>query len=148
MGSLAKLLGVNFENSGVSVKLSNPYLCGSLVTQVQSAANAANINAYFDSKNGRLAIWPKKSMRNAQVVEISPATGLIGYPTFTYLAVRFQTLFNPSISYACPVKITSSLQPACGFFVPAYIETRLSSETPDGPWFQMIQATTPGTFSH
>ena len=76
MGNLAKQLGLNFENTGVSVKLSNPYLCGSLVKQVQSVAKAANINAYLDSKSGKLAIWPKGQGRNAQIVEIGPTTGL------------------------------------------------------------------------
>jgi hypothetical protein len=64
MSHIAQASGHNFENDGVSVKLSNPYFAGTAAQQMQLAAAAANINATIDL--GTLAIWPKNGSRGGK----------------------------------------------------------------------------------
>lgn len=52
---LAKKMGLSFENSGVKVKLSNPYSSGSYRTQMLELAEHAGIQWTID--RGTLAIW-------------------------------------------------------------------------------------------
>ena len=51
MSSLATQAGLAFENNGVSTQLSNPYFPGSVWSQMQAAAKAANIGAVIDNGN-------------------------------------------------------------------------------------------------
>jgi len=130
------------ENNGVDVKLASPYFSGSLGDQVNACVKAANIDCRVSTVEGVIAIWPKGQSRQGQAVTISPTTGLIGYPTFNLNQIRFRCEFNPNIRFGVPVTIQSSLQPACGNWTPTTISYDLQSETPDGAWWQTIQAFT------
>ena len=149
MGQLAQQIGLQLENSGVSVKISNPHLFGSAIDQINELARQANINVYGDTIRGVLAIWPLSGARTAgqdsQVVQIGPQTGLVGYPTFGIKRVIFRTLYNAALIFGRKAQITSSLQPACGIWIPQQITTTLESETPDGAWFQDVMAVAEGT---
>lgn len=140
MGNIAQKMGLTLENSGVNVKLSNPYFSGSLFDQAKSCARAGNFYAVLDGKNNVLAIWPKGQNRNGSVLTISPQSGLVGYPEFTLKGVVFTAVWNPNIIFGRAVKLISSLQAATGMWVPMQIDTNLQSETPDGAWFMQITA--------
>jgi hypothetical protein len=56
MQSLAQAAGLTLENNNVSVKLSNPYFWGDIISQIQSCAKAANINFHIDGATKTLAI--------------------------------------------------------------------------------------------
>jgi hypothetical protein len=59
---LAKLVGLTFENnSGVSIKLSNPYLPGTVGTQIATLLQHAGVRWVIE--NGILAIWPRGTSR-------------------------------------------------------------------------------------
>ena len=143
MSGLASAMGVQFENNGVNVKISRPYFPGTLYQQVQRAAEAANINYVLD--NGVLAIWPQGAARVpvGTTPLISPATGLIGYPTFTSTGVSLRTLFNPAIRPGSTVQVQSSLQPACGKWTATLVRYQLESEMPQGAWFQELLCVRP-----
>ena len=82
-----------------------------------------------------LAIWPKHGTRGGLIPVISPASGLVGYPTFADQGVRFRTLFNPSITFGGQVEIKSSLMPACGKWYVNALSYNLSAQVVNGPWF-------------
>lgn len=108
MSGLARQMGLGFENNGVSVKLSSPYLSGSAKSQVQKCAEWAGIEWTIDDQ--KLAIWPKGGNRNTpNMPTISPDTGMIGYPAFTQQGIMVRTAFNPQISFGSLIKIESSL---------------------------------------
>jgi hypothetical protein len=142
VGSTAQTMGLAFENNGVSVQLSNPYLPGSALQQVRACARAANI--YFAIDRGTLAIWPKvgtpsqPAARGGEVPLISPATGLVGYPTFSSNGLGLTTLFNPQIKPGGVVQVESSIQVACGQWIVMQVQHSLQSETPNGQWFTQI----------
>ncbi|CAG4888012.1 baseplate hub protein [Paraburkholderia saeva] len=142
MQTLAQTMGFAFENNGVSVQLSNPYLPGTALQQVRSLARAADISFAIDRDT--LAIWPKRSTpnqpaaRGGDVPLISPATGLVGYPTFASNGIGLTTLFNPQIKPGGVVQVESSLPVACGKWVVRQLQHSLQSETPNGQWFSQI----------
>ncbi len=166
MSGLAGVLGYTFQNSGVQVKLSNVYLAGTAVAQAQKLARAANIEMAFDSSTSptTLAIWPKNKTRGSLIPSISAATGLIGYPTYRDLAMKFRCLFNPSIVVGGQIQFqsttggstsvnssTSSAQelrqagPNGYWYVQAPLTYDLAAQIPDGPWWcDVVCARGPG----
>lgn len=136
MSDLAQQMNLGFENNGVSAILTNPYLPGTAWDQVTAAAQAADINFTIDS--GVLAIWPRAGKRQAVPPVISPDTGLIGYPQFNATGITLRTLFNPAIRQGATVQVQSELKPACGEWRVNTIAYNLSSEQPNGPWFQTL----------
>lgn len=134
MQNLAVQNGYTFENSGVTAKLATPYFHGSPKQQMEACANAANINWTLD--NGILAIWPKGGSRGGATPPISPATGMIGYPSNAGLggSIAVKTLFNPQLRIGGSCQVQSSLPFANGTFVMFGIAHDLESETPNGQW--------------
>jgi baseplate hub protein gp41 len=143
MSGLASAMGLQFENGGVSVILAHPYFPGTLLQQVQRAAEAANINWIID--NGILAIWPLGASRvsSGSAPLISPQTGMAGYPAYTSTGVAVRALFNPSIRPGASIQVQSSLTPACGQWTAMLIKYTLESETPSGAWFQEMLCVRP-----
>jgi hypothetical protein len=140
MGNIATLMGLTLENSGINVKLLNSYLCGSLFDQAKQVAQAGNFFATMDTVRGVLAIWPKEGARDGALLLISPEAGLVGYPKFNYGGVIFRCLYNPNLVFGREIQLQSSLQHACGKWVPMTVRTTLATETPGGPWFQDVVA--------
>lgn len=134
METLATQMDWNFENNGVSVILSNPYLPGSGWMQIGEAAYAAGINWTYDGNT--LAIWPRDGKRGGSVPLYSPDNGMIGYPTYTAPGVDFRAIFTPGRepNLGGEVEIQSSLNPASGKWLPYRIVYLLDSRTPGGRW--------------
>ncbi|SKC78269.1 hypothetical protein SAMN05445504_2366 [Burkholderia sp. CF099] len=137
MQTLADMMGLAFENNGVSVQLSNPYFPGTALAQVRSCARAADVRWTID--RGTLAIWPKDGARTGgDVPLISPDTGLRGYPSFSSNGLVLTTLLNTQIKPGGVVQVESSLTAACGKWVVMQVSHALQSETPNGQWFTQI----------
>lgn len=138
MKDIAASIPLSFENSrNVSVMLSNPYLPGTALQQIKDVAKAANIS--YSIEYGKLAIWPKNSYRELGApIEISPATGMVGYPNFASQGISVTTLFNPDLVLARKVQIKSDLMPANGTWPIFSVTHVLESETPNGHWFTTI----------
>jgi hypothetical protein len=143
---LADNVGLGFENSGVDVKLNNPYHTGSTRDQARQIAKAAGINMIID--DGVMAIWPFGAARDRPVVEVSPSTGLRGYPAYDPGGVVVQTEFNPNIHHGATINIKNasdenggSVLPAAeGEFVVMRLDHDLESMTPHGQWTTTILA--------
>ena len=142
LSGFATQLGLTFENNGIDIKLSNPYLSGSILDQAQEVVNAAGI-AWNKGDNGVLAIWPKTGSRGGSIPLISPETGMVGYPSYTAQGILVRTLFNPSISFGGKIQIQSDLKPACKVMTVQVLNHTLDSQVPDGKWFSDIQAYNP-----
>lgn len=140
MQTLAAQAGYQFQNTGVSVMLATPYLWGSPRQQMEMLARAANINWVIDKNT--LAIWPKGGVRDGLIPLISPATGMIGYPSRQDQANGWsiRTLFNPSLFIGGSCQIQSSVQNANGTFQVYQLSHALESETPNGKWESSFQA--------
>ena len=123
-----------FSNNGVNQVFQTPYYCGCLLDQIRSVIRHANINGEID--RGTLAIWPRNGSRAGTQATVSPANGLVGYPSINGVQVfSARTLFNPTLQHGAMVTLQSSLQPACGSWYVVYLVHNLDSLTPDGSWF-------------
>lgn len=111
MSAIATSAGWAFENSGVTVRISNPYFPGTAVQQAHDVARAAGIEMYLDTGKSpvTLAIWPRNATRGGQIPLINAASGLVGYPKFQSNGMSFRCLFNPSIRLGGQIKMESSV---------------------------------------
>lgn len=142
MSQIAKDLGYNFENNGVSVTLTDVYLPNTGLEQAKDLAHAANVDLYLDDKT--LAITPANSPRGELIPEISAESGLMGYPTFDGIGVNFQTLFNPSITFGGRIKLVTDIKQAKGEWIVTSIGYRLESEKPGGAWLANVRGNANG----
>lgn len=138
VASIAAQLSYNLENSGVSVILTDPYLPGTPLQQLQKVARAGNFNCIIDGET--IAIWPADGVRGGQQPLLSPETGLIGYPLRTDNGIEVQTLFNPNLSVGSTVEVRSAITPANGIWQLFKVAHDLESETPNGKWFTTGEA--------
>lgn len=144
---LATRMGLTLENNGCTSVLTNQYLHGSTLDQLNRATQAAKV--LYIIENGVLAIWPNGSYRTTQttVPTISAANGMVGYPQSTAVGVNFRTLYNPNLKYGSLINMQSSKQPACGQWVIANLTHTLESNLPHGGWFTDAQCCKPGMLS-
>jgi len=136
MSDLANTMGFAFENNGVSVILQDRTFSGTAMMQVRECAQAAQINYTVD--RGMLAIWPRTGYRPGEPIKVSPATGMIGYPSFSSQGIVLTTLFNPDIALGRRLDVSSDLTVACGIWNVFSIAHMLESETPNGHWFTQV----------
>jgi hypothetical protein len=141
LASLAGQMGYSFENAGVSVILSNPYLPGTARAQAIAAADAADIYLVFDDERKIMAAVPKDGARAGAAPLISPETGMVGYPSYVGPGViGLKTLYNPSIRFMGQVNVQSSLTQANGLWAVTKLTHELDSQTPNGAWFSIVEA--------
>lgn len=142
MARIAKDMGLVFENNNVSVMLTDVYVANTLKEQALELARAANFSLYIDDKI--LAITNKYAPRKGLIPEISPASGLVGYPTFDGVGVNFKTLFNPAVTFGGSIKLVTDLPQAAGEWIVTSVAHRLESEKPGGAWFSTIRGNQSG----
>lgn len=140
MGNLAKQANCSFENNGVSAKLANPYLYGSVRDQAQQCADAANVNWTVD--DGVLAIWPNNGSRQGDTPIIAPPPQgtMVGYPSFTAYGIHLKNEYDPRFKFGSKVRVRSSLQRASGEWTIITLDHDLSTMMPGGEWFSEIGA--------
>jgi len=142
MAQIARDLGYTFENNGVTTQLVDVYLPNTGMEQAKDLARAAGCDMYLDDKI--LAITPPNVPRRVIIPLISPASGLVGYPTFDGVGVNFQTLFNPAVTFGGSIKLETDVQQAAGEWVVTSVGHRLESEKPGGAWFSRIRGNANG----
>lgn len=143
MNELASQMNMSFENNGVSVMLSKPYLWGTPFQRAAAIAAAAGIE--FGLDDGTLYIAPKGKERAGTAPLISVDTGLKEYPTFDKKGIRFTTLYNQAILYGGLVEVKSAIPMACGTWRVHKLCHDLESENPDGRWESEVYATPVGS---
>ena len=136
----ASQLGLSgFKNNGVSVKLTNPYLYVSVLDQAKQIVQAAHIS--WSINNNVMTIWPTGADNGSEIVYVSPANGLIGYPAYTGQGIAFRTIFNPLLSLGGLVQVQSSLfKPPYKTYPVTALDYQLDAQVPNGQWFCNVQA--------
>ena len=135
---IAHSMGFAFENNGVNVKLVDVYLPNTDLEQARDLAKAAGIGLWIDDKVLAITQTPT-TPRGTLIPLISPASGLVGYPTFDGYGVNARLLFNPAVQFGGRVKVESDVLRACGEWVVACIDHHLESEKPGGAWFSTVR---------
>ena len=143
MGKLAAGMGYTFENNGVSVQVSNPYLANTYLEQAKALAKMAGVDLYVDDTV--LAITPANTPRMQTIIpQVSALSGLKGYPTFDGVGVHFETLFNPAITFGGSVELVTAIPQANGQWIGTSTAHQLESEKPGGAWFSMVRGNKSG----
>ncbi len=139
MQSLARQMGKQFENHGVTAKLRDVYFPGTAMQQADRIAEHAGINHTLE--NGVLAIWPKGQSRDKGAIPLfSKENGMKEYPIFNSAFIVVESLFRP-IYFQQKVAIKSSLfDNKLQYCTPSSYTHTLESETPGGPWFTTFMA--------
>lgn len=137
--SIAKGIGFGFTNNGVTAVLSNPYLTGSSLAQITAAAEAARIACNIS--RGVVSIWPNGGTRDKEVVQVSPETGLVGYPRYSQTGIDVRTMFNPQLINGRKVTVKSDAIGASGDWYCQVVRHELSSQSVNGPWFTTAEMT-------
>lgn len=125
------------ENSGVQTILDSPYLPGTLRDQALAVARAARCDMLID--DNVIAIWPSGQARGGGSLDLSPETGLVGYPQFTQNGIALTTLYTPSLVFGQKIKVTSGLAAANGEWQVAAVQHSLDAELPGGQWFTRVE---------
>lgn len=142
MSRIAKDMGLAYENHNVHVILTNPYVAGSLTEQAKELAQTCGFWLYIDDKT--LAITNRYEPRQGLIPNISPQSGLIGYPMFDGIGVVFSTLFNPAITFGGAIQLDSELKNAKGQWIVVALSHKLESEKPNGAWFSTVRGNVNG----
>ena len=143
------------ENNGVDVSVTDVSLSWALFNMLMKVTGQANVIAYADGNI--IVICPRSQARgtkNAQTIELSTATGMIGYPVTTPTGAVVRALFNPYYRPLGKIRLKSTdvtfrrNQPEekpptragsayylseAEFFIYS-LKHRLQSETPGGTW--------------
>lgn len=139
MSTFAQKLNVVLENSGVNLRIANPYLTGSAWEQAKQLADQVGINIVQD--NGKLAIWPKRGARGGAIPLVSKATGMIQSPVYTATGIQVRTLFNPSITFGSQIRVESETIPSVNkVWSIIHLAHDLEEQVPNGQWASTIDA--------
>ena len=142
MSQIAKAMGYQFKNYGVKITVpKGDYYANTLMEQARQLMRSYKFWMYIDSTNpNTLAIAPYGSATETIAPLVSPETGLIGYPVFSYTGLNFETLFNPGITYGGLIHMKSSIPKANGPWIVVSMSHQLSSQMPGGMWKSTINA--------
>lgn len=141
--AVANSLGVSFTNNGVTATLSGArYWPGSPGDQLKAICDATNTAFYFDA-HGVLTISPKGSGQNPpKPINITPQTGLMGYPSIQASGIHIDALFNPAFLLAQTVTVSGSDIPnANGNWIPYRMTHQLESVKVGGVWMTSMDCT-------
>ena len=130
--TLANEIGWAFVNDGVTTVLRDVCVEGSAIEQIHDLARAAGIACIMNSNT--VTISPYNGITSSTPVEVSPETGLIGYPAFASGGIAANTLFNPAIKAGGKVSLSTFVPQANGQFNVHTVQHRISCDAPDGEW--------------
>lgn len=149
LSAIASTAGLSFVNNGVQAVLSNHAVGGSANDQIADICLASMTN--YEIRNGTLTIWPQGASRDSTVINLSPNSGMVGYPMYTAQGIDVVSEFNPDIELGRQMNVTSSIPNpgpnapvnpsgvspigANGTFYIFDVVHDISSELPNGPWF-------------
>lgn len=141
-GRMAAAGGMAYQNFGVNAQFgAGAYFPGTVSSQISAAAKWANCVAWIDGPSNVLITVPQNGNRGEEAVEISPQTGMIGYPQFQNTTIIVRSLFNPAVKFYGLVKVKSDLTAANGIWRVTNLQYSLSSQLAGGPWEMQITGT-------
>lgn len=147
MSGLANKMGLQFQNYGVQgIQVSNLYLHGTYLSQVERLAETAHINKNIDL--GVLSIWPIGGNKGTNPIQVSPDHGMVGFPLWTAQGLIVTTLFNPSIVLGGQLDVLSNvIDQANATWSVTKVEHELETQLPNGKWFTRADLTVKGNFA-
>lgn len=156
VSSIASSMHAGFENDGVTATLASPYLPGTAADQLAAVADAANLSIFYDYGPAgagnpiTIIITPKGLARSTAATALSPATGLVNYPSLDSVGWVFcRSFFNPALRFGGSVTISGSDLPrANATWQILQLTHSLDAVKPDGLWFSDMHLMPSGAFPY
>lgn len=142
--SIADAMGYKLINNSVTAMLgAGSYFPGSLWDQFNALMYASDTDFYTGPD--AITISPRNTpIANAPAIQLSPQTGLIGYPRIEFAGIVFECLYDPSIQQAGHIQISGSDVPAAnGTWMPYTLTHELETVKPGGSWFSSVHCLAP-----
>lgn len=131
---IAKNIGVDFVNNGVTTTMTDVSLNGDAWVMITSLCNAADID-FVLSKN-TLKIAPKGQSNDMDAIKISRENGMVGYPRVIDDGVLVTCAFNNEYDILRRVNLyVKEIDAAQGDFVIRGLDHSIDTQTPDGRWY-------------
>lgn len=142
VSGIAKDIGYQFENFGVTASLLNPILNGSPIEKARMACRNANVQLIIDDNRLRIAP-PGGAVGRGQPVAMSAETGLIGYPTFSSDGIKLKGYYQPDLELGGRLRVESIVPMATGDWVITKLSHNIEANIPgaDNAWFSELDAT-------
>ena len=123
-----------FTNNNAHAVIFNQYVSGSILDQITDIANIAGFP--WKIENNTVSIWENTGNSDNVVIDISPQTGLVGYPSYWAQGFYIKTQFSQLITNGRKINLSQTVIPkANGPWDIHAITHELSTLTPDGTWF-------------
>ncbi|KWO46696.1 hypothetical protein WT98_21470 [Burkholderia territorii] len=113
--------------------------------QIERVAGATQTLVLLDQQV--VHIWPNGGSPDFPEVTLSPETGMKGYPTFTTTGIEVSCEWHPALLFGTKVNVASSVPMASGTWQVQRANHDLSTLTPDGPWFSILNLSPLGYLS-
>ena len=128
-----------FENKGVDTVLTDESVNGSVMDMIDQVCRHADIDYWM--QNNTLIIAPKGATdKSATPIELTPETGLVGWPVLTHYGCNALALFSPdyvamrTVKLACP-----ALFDGTRLFSINGLTHEVDSEVPGGRWHTRLR---------
>lgn len=141
VSTIAKEIGYQFENFGVTASLLNPVLNGSPIEKVRAVCRNAGVQLFID--DNRLRIAPADGfVGSGEPVAMSETSGLIGYPTFGSDGIKLKGYYQPTLELGGRLRVESIVPGASGDWIITKLSHQLEANIPgaDNAWVSEIEA--------
>lgn len=147
---LATNMGYSLDNTGgVTASVTNCNLPGTNMDQLNRLCQMSRTqyviivnNTNNGQQSGTLYIYPNgKYAPSIPMVQLSPTSGLDGYPELEKFGLVITSLFNPTIAAGGRIQVTDSVDVpnANGIWSPFMVDHTLESNLPGGMWHSVSQ---------
>ncbi len=144
--NLARQMGYQFQNNGVTAAIQNPYLAGSAADQAMELAQMSGVEYGVD--DGVLFIAPRGKPRQPAglVPTITPDSGLKEYPIYDKQGLVVEALYDPSFQLGGLVNVAGSkVTQANGTWRVHGLHHRLAAHDPGrGSWHTTLNLAVEG----
>lgn len=136
---LAGTMGFAYVNDGVTANLTNFYGPGTSMDQLNRVCQMSRTQ--YVIAGDTLGIYPiGKSRPSVPLLQLSPQSGLEGYPELEKFGIVITSLFNPAMVAGGQIQVVGSDIPnANGTWAPFVVDHALESNNPGGRWHSVAQ---------
>ena len=133
ISNLGASAGYTTVNNGAHGIVTNQYVSGSVIAQIETIARAAAIPMRIEGKT--IYIWPNDGFRDTISIDLGPDSGLVGYPSYWESGFIVKSEFNNMIQIGRRINLKSAIPKSNGAWPVQGATHELATLMPDGPWF-------------
>lgn len=136
---LAASMGYSYINAGVTANVTNCYLPGTNMDQLNRVCQMSRTQ--YIIAGDVLYVYPNgQYIPSIPMLQLSPQSGLDGYPELEKFGLVITSLFNPSLQAGGRVQVVGSDVPnANGVWSPFVVDHALEANVPGGQWHTVSQ---------